>query len=343
MADRMGVGIVGIGWVAGEHIKSFEKNPHTQVRGLTSRRRESAENQQRGLGAHCRVYDSYEEMLKADDIRIISICTPPPLHPEQTIKAAAAGKHILIEKPVALNHQDLLAMRDAVRKAQVRTLVSFVLRWNPLFETIKALLAEKAIGEVFYGEVDYYHGIGPWYGQYQWNVKKEMAGSALLSAGCHAVDGLRWFMGEEAVEVCAYSATSPNNPLKYEYPPNTVCIIKFAGGKIGKVAASIECRMPYVFNIHLLGDGGAIVNNKLHSLKLLPGQTNFATIPTVLPDSGDVTHHPFDGEIDHFVECIVQNKESHANLEDTVKTHEICFAADISAREGRPVKLPLSD
>ena len=148
--------------------------------------------------------------------------------------------------------------------------------------------------------------------------------------------------GEEAVEVCAYSATSPNNPLKYEYPPNTVCIIKFASGKIGKVAASIECRMPYIFNINLMGEGGAIVNNKLYSLKLLPGQTDFATIPTILPDSGDVTHHPFDAEIGHFVTCILNGEESHANLEDTVKTHEICFAADLSAREGRPVKLPLS-
>ena len=121
-----------------------------------------------------------------------------------------------------------------------------------------------------------------------------------------------------------------------------MCIIKFASGKIGKVAASIECRMPYIFNINLMGEGGAIVNNKLYSLKLLPGQTDFATIPTILPDSGDVTHHPFDAEIGHFVTCILNGEESHANLEDTVKTHEICFAADLSAREGRPVKLPLS-
>ena len=73
----------------------------------------------------------------------------------------------------------------------------------------------------------------------------------------------------------------------------------------------------------------------------MPGQTDFATIPTILPDSGDVTHHPFQGEIDHLVDCILNDKESSANVEDGVKTHEICLAAEISAREGGSVKLPL--
>jgi UDP-N-acetyl-2-amino-2-deoxyglucuronate dehydrogenase len=341
MSGKLGVGVVGAGWVAGEHMKAFNGNPHTQVRGVFSPRKATAEAKMRESGVSCRVYDSYEDMLKADDIQIVAICSPHPFHPEQTIKAAEAGKQILVEKPVALNLSDLRAMRDAVRKAKVITTVSFVLRWNPLFETIKALLASKAIGDVFYGEVDYYHGIGPWYGQYAWHIKKEMGGSALLTAGCHAVDGLRWFFDDEAVEVSAYSTTSPHNPLKYEYAPNTVCIVKFASGKVGKCAASVECRMPYVFNITLLGEGGAIINNKLASLKLLPGQTNFAQIPTILPDSGDVTHHPFVAEIAHFVACVRAKKESHANIEDTVKTHELCFAADLSVREGRPVKLPL--
>jgi predicted dehydrogenase len=75
----------------------------------------------------------------------------------------------------------------------------------------------------------------------------------------------------------------------------------------------------------------------------MPGQTDFATIPTILPDSGDVTHHPFQGEIDHLVDCILNDKESFVNVEDSVKVHEICLAAEISAREGGSVKLPLLD
>lgn len=227
-----------------------------------------------------------------------------------------------------------------MERAKVKTVVSFVLRWNPLFQTIKAMLADCMIGELFYAEVDYMHGIGPWYKQYEWNIKKSIGGSSLLTAGCHAVDGLRWFVQQEAVEVSAYSNFSKKNPLGYEYEPNSVTIVKFADGTIGKVASSVECVMPYSFNIELLGDQGTIRNNQIYTRKW-PGQTGWATIPTILPDSGDVTHHPFVGEVNHLVECILTDKESHVNVADAVKTHEICLATELSAAEGRPVKLPL--
>ena len=73
----------------------------------------------------------------------------------------------------------------------MKTVVSFVLHWNPQFLWISKMLDEGAIGRIFYAEVDYWHNIGPWYRQYRWNVKKEIAGSAFLSAGCHAVDAMR--------------------------------------------------------------------------------------------------------------------------------------------------------
>ena len=66
---------------------------------------------------------------------------------------------------------------------------------NPRF--IPALIDQGMLGQIHYGEVDYYHGIGPWYGQYRWNTKKDAAGSSLLSAGCHALDALLLFMGNE--------------------------------------------------------------------------------------------------------------------------------------------------
>ena len=65
------------------------------------------------------------------------------------------------------------------------TVVSFVLHWNPQFQWIKQMLQANAIGDLFYAEVDYWHNIGPQYAQYRWNVKKEIAGSVWLSAGCH--------------------------------------------------------------------------------------------------------------------------------------------------------------
>src|SRR5947209_8613514 len=329
----LGVGILGTSWVSGEHIRACEANPHTDVRAILSleRSRAAAKAEEHGL-ASCRAYDRLEELLDDPAVRIISICTPHHLHVPQGIAAAKAGKHLLIEKPVALDVAGLRELQAAVRAARVKTLVSFVLRWNPLFETIRALLADAVVGQLFYAEVDYLHGIGPWYGQYSWNVKKEIGGSSLLTAGCHAVDGLRWFVGKRAVEVFAYSNFSPQNPLRYEYEPNSVTLVKFEDGTIGKVASSIECVMPYVFNIVLLGDQGSIRNNQVFSKRWV-GQRGWATIPTILPDSGDVTHHPFREEVNHLVDYILSDRESHASLEDSVQTHEICFASEIRSEE----------
>ena len=154
------------------------------------------------------------------------------------------------------------------------------------------------------------------------------------------MDGLRWFLGQEAEEVTAYANFSKSNPFDYQFEPNSVTLVKFAGGAIGKVGSSIEAVMPYAFNILLMGDRGTIRNNQLFTRRW-PGQKGWATIPTILPDSGDVTHHPFVGEVNHLLDCIRSDRESHCNIADAVKTHEICLAADASAREGRPVRLPL--
>ena len=341
MNQKLGVAILGAGSVSGEHIKAFEQNPHTEVRGILSRASERAEAKaaEHGL-ANCRGYTDLGELLGNEEIRIVSICTPHHLHVEQGVACVEAGRHVLVEKPIALDLPSLRRLHAAVEKARVTSVVSFVLRWNPLFETIKSILARNEIRPVHYAEVDYLHGIGDRYTGYDWIRKKQYGGTSLLTGGCHAVDAMRWFLGKDAVEVFGYANYSAGNPLGYEYEPNSVTLIRFADGTMGKVACSIECVMPYVFNIELLGERGTVRNNQLFR-KDWPGQTGWASIPTVLPDSAAVSHHPFDGEIDHFVDCILNDRESHCNIADAVRTHEICIASEISHLEGRPVKLPL--
>lgn len=339
---KMGVGIVGTGWVSGEHIRAFEANAHTKVVALCGRTEESARAKAAETGLDCAIYTDYEKMLGHDGLDIVSICTPPNLHRPEAVAAAEAGKHICLEKAIATTLDDSKAIRDAVAKAKVKSVVSFVLRWNPLFEIIKTNLAQGAIGRVFLGEVDYFHGIGPWYKQFHWNIKKEVGASSLLSAGCHALDAIRWFMGGEVTEVSQYTTRGDGEAFKaYEYAPTTVTLMQFADGRIGKCASCIECVQPYVFNINLVGTEGTIKNNQFYSKKLYPGQTSWTSVPTILPDSGDVTHHPFTPQIDHFIDCIRNNVESHCNIADAYKTHEVVFAADQSGLEGKPVKLPL--
>lgn len=333
----IGVAILGTGWVAGEHIKSYGKRTDCRVVGLCSRTREGAEAKARETGlTDARIYDSYEAMLADPAVDAVSICTPPNGHPREVIMAAQAGKHMLIEKAVANDPASLGAMLSAVENAGVKTVVSFVLHWNPQFQWIKRMLQANALGDLFYAEVDYWHNIGPQYAQYRWNVKKEIAGSVWLSAGCHAVDAMRAFMQEEIVEVTAYG--NRRNPA-YEYDTTVVGIVKFAGGAVGKLSASFEVACPYAFNIDLLGDKGAIRDNHIYAQKFFAGQTDWITVPTIRPDSGDVAHHPFDGEIAHFLDCIQENRESFVNLADAAKTHAVCYALELSSSEGRSVRL----
>lgn len=135
-------------------------------------------------------------MLKQEDLDLVIICTRDFLHVEQGIQAAEAGKHLIIEKAIALNLKDLRALQSAVNQARIKTVVSFVLRWNPMINLLRSLLAKDAIGVLFYAEVDYLHGRREHYRSYEWSRKIATGGSALLGAGCHAVDTLRYLAAQ---------------------------------------------------------------------------------------------------------------------------------------------------
>jgi len=336
---KLGVAIHGAGSVAYAHAASWKKNKHVEIVSVSSRTKASAQRLVDEMKLDCPAHDSYEAVLKDDRVDIVNLSGPNHVHAEQGIAAAAAGKHLLIEKPMVITMEENRALRDAVTGAGVKSVVSFVLRWNPLFDNLKSLLAQETIGELFYIEVDYWHGISDWYTGWEWARTKNTGGSAMLLGGCHAMDAIRWFAGDEVVEV---SAMGNNQMGRYEYDANVVAILKFNGGAIGKTSVLFDAEMPYSFNIDLVGTEGTLRENRLWSKKLLPGQTDWAKLPTIMPDSGDVDHHPFDAEMNHLVDCIRNDCESHCNIADAYHTHEVCMAIDRSlAAGGRPIPLPL--
>jgi predicted dehydrogenase len=310
-----------------------------EIVSVSSRRRQTAQQLVDQLGLDCAVRDRYEDVLRDDRVQIVNISGPNHVHAEQGIAAAEAGRHLLMEKPMVLSMDDNRALREAVSKAGVKSVVSFVLRWNPLFENLKSLLAAQVVGDLFYVEVDYWHGISTWYTGWEWAHTKRTGGSAMLLGGCHAVDAIRWFVRDEVAEVAAFG-----NNVKgmYEYDANVVALLKFQGGAIGKTSTLLDADMPYAFNIDLVGTEGTLRDNRVWSKKLLPGQTSWAAVPTIMPDSGAVEHHPFDAEVNHLVDCIRNDCESHCNIADAYHTHEVCMAIDRSIEAGgQPVKLPL--
>jgi predicted dehydrogenase len=337
---KLGVAIHGVGQVAYAHAASWLRNPHVEIVSVSSRRKESAQKLVDRFQLDCPVGTDFDEILRDERVDIVNLSGPHSVHTPQGIAAAEAGKHILIEKPMCLSMEENRVLRDAVARAGVKSVVSFVLRWNPLFENLKSLLAARAIGEVFYVEVDYWHGLGESWPGYEWGQSREGGGSTMLTGGCHAVDAVRWFAGQEIVEVSAFGN---NQKGVFEFDANVVAILRFQNGAIGKTSSLFDAEMPYQFNIDLVGTEGTLRDNRIWSKRLFPGQTSWTTMQTVLPDSAAVEHHPFDAEVGHLVDCILQDRESHCSIADAYHTHEVCLAIDRSvALGGVPVKLPLS-
>ncbi|HVD78114.1 MAG TPA: Gfo/Idh/MocA family oxidoreductase, partial [Vicinamibacteria bacterium] len=184
----LGVGISGIGWCAAEHIKAFGRNPHARIVLLHGRDEERARKKLAGYGADvsgARFTKRYEDLLESDDVDIVSITTPNHLHADQAVAAARAGKHLVIEKPTALNVRDLARIRDAVRRARVRTIVSFELHYNPYLRFVHWLRASGRLGRIRFARVQYLSRVTDWYAGWEWVRKRKTGGSHLLAAGCH--------------------------------------------------------------------------------------------------------------------------------------------------------------
>jgi predicted dehydrogenase len=335
---KYGVGIIGAGWVSGEYVKVFRDHPLTEVVGVFNRTPGKASALLASHGVEAREYGSIDELFDDDRIQIIASCTHPDTRREHCVRAAESGRHIVIEKPIGLSLDDSLAIRDAVTKAGVKTVTSFVLRWNPQFATVRQLIADGVLGELVYGEADYWHPFKTVYPGYWSFVSKEISGSAVVCGGCHAVDILR-YVGGEIVEVSAFSAPKRINP-DFEYDPVIVASVRFANGAVGKLSTILDADTPYIFNTRLFGTEGSILNNEVYSSKHYPGSLGYWSFPTIEPDSADVTHHPFKEEIEHFLDCIEQDVESHASIHDTWRSMAVCFAMDESAAKGgQPVKV----
>jgi len=342
----IGVAVIGAGWVSSQHIAAYVSNPHTRVLAVCDINPANARKRAEEAGLQdVAFYTHAQQAIEHQGVELVSVCTPQHVHCANVLAAARAGRHVIIEKPAANSLDELRRMQRAVEQSGVKTVVSFVLRWNPLFQNIKQLLARRTIGEVFYVEADYQSYNGAWWSGWEEGRKRSTGLSAMAVAGCHAIDALRWFAapGEtetaEPVEIFALSGgrrkgkTRQYDPIAndwrdqppMEYDGLEVAVVRFANGVVGKVSVNFEAVQPYTFPLSIFGDRGTIRNNRLFAPET-PQHKQWTEIPGICPDSADVSHHPFQGEIDHMVDCLLSDTESHCNLADAIKTHEVIFA-----------------
>jgi predicted dehydrogenase len=338
---KYNVGIIGYGWVATAHIPAINATSFGQVTAVYSSRKLNAGELSAKYGRPIVVYNKLDDMLANQDIHVVSVCSYPHDHASQAIAAAKAGKHQIIEKPLCLSLKDLRAMQKAVEQAKIKTCVCFECRFSSQFLATKAVIDEGLLGKLHYGEVDYYHGIGPWYGQFRWNTRKDAGGSSLLTAGCHALDALLLCMGNDVVEVTSYDTKSASKIFApYEYTTTSVTILKFKNGSVGKCSAVVDCLQPYYFHTHLVGSEGSLLDNKFHSMKLQTNKHAWSALAMKLLDSGDVSDHPYQTQFEAFFNALDKGKDmALTSFAEAARSHEVIFAADRSAETGRPVKM----
>ena len=337
-----GVIVVSPGWVAGEHIRAFQRNPHTHLAAIVVSReseRRRAEQYQKTFGFECRVTENYADALAMEEAGIVTVCSINCFHYRHALAALEAGKHVLVEKPLALKAGELTHLCDTARRAGVATMVGHVVRYYPAIKALHRLVTAGHLGEVFQVECDYWHEIAP-----GWKSSAETAGGALAQGGIHAVDLLRHMMGEDKKVAWVTAAWSgPFRRKDFTYKPNVSALVGFEDGSIGRLGTSLEVEMPYVFHLQVNGTRGTLRENSVYAPELYPGKEGFVEIEGQYPDDWNVAGHPFAEEVDDFVEAVRSGSPNALDFRHARASYELVFAIERAAAENSTVTLDGSE
>jgi xylose dehydrogenase (NAD/NADP) len=198
-----------------------------------------------------KVYGSYEELLADPEIDAVYNPLPNGLHGEWSIKAAKAGKHILCEKPLASNAAEAEAMVAAAKEANVLLAEAFMYRFHPQIQKVKQMIAQGAIGKVNIANASFTFAMPA--GTEDIRLDKSLAGGSLMDVGCYCVNATRYLLGEEPVEVKAFSDMAST---KSGVDESMVGIMRFPSGALAHFDCGFRTFFTQTFEIR--GDGGRI-------------------------------------------------------------------------------------
>jgi len=321
---KFGCALWGCGWVASGHIAAYLKNPACEFIGLGSRRAESVQAKIAEFGLYdTTVYSSFEDLLNDQRVDIVSICTPNDLHAGEAMLAAKAGKQIFLEKPVAIAPEELDELTATLAEYKTKTVVGLLMRFNPVNQMKRRLIAEGELGKIMLCNVDY------WFGRERgsWMREGKRSGGAFILGGCHSVDIARYILDSDIVAVRGDALQIGD---WYDYPPVETAQIKFANGALGVFSCSLAGHVPFTANVHIVGEKGTMLNDR-YSLQRFREQKDFFTFGAPQKQSGDIYDHPFPALVSHFVECLQADRDSEHNVASAVNPHKACFAITRSA------------
>lgn len=353
MEKKIKVGIIGVGSIAESHINGYLRNPNVELYAFCDINEEQLKKRGEQYGI-TRLYTSAEEMLQLDEIDAVSVCTWNSAHADCTIAALNAGKHVLCEKPMSVSKAKAEEMQAAAEKSGKLLMIGFVRRHGNDCKLLREFIEKDYFGDLYYAKATYLRrngNPGGWFGD-----KSRSGGGPLIDLGVHVIDLVRYLMGNPK-PVSVYGATFrklENRPhikkaggyVSVSKSEKDICdvedlasaMIRFDNGAVLSVEASFSLNLKKdEGKIELFGTKGGAkldpevemyteVNNYLADVQL--------DYPTALSFDG-----LFEGEIDHFVDCVLNGTTCIAPAEDGVTLMAILDAIYESARTGHEVVL----
>ncbi len=336
-SKRVGYAVVGLGHIA-EHavLPAFRHARKSRLIGVVSGDALKARRLAKKFGArlHC-TYDAFDGFVRDPEIEAVFIATNNSTHVEFTRRAAAAGKHVLCEKPLANSSDECRQMIDACRRANVKLMTAYRKYFEPSSLALKKLVDSKKLGRLKLIHSAFTFTLPP---QQVWHLKRELAGGgSLWDVGVYCVNAVRWLTGLEPLEAAGYSWSA--DPERFKEVDESIAFqLKFPEGLFVQASSSFAAAKASFLQIH--AENGWVAANPAFAYndrKRLFGQIGGKWFSKVYPPSEE-----FHLELDHLADCIHANREPEPDGITGMRDIIVMEAIYEAAKLGRPVPINLS-
>ena len=345
---RYGFAIVGTGNIAAAHVEAVQLLPNAHVAGVTSQNPREA---RRFADAHgVRAYGDLAEALADDAVQVVTVCTPSGAHLEPAVAAAAAGRHVVVEKPLEVTSERARAIIDATDRAGVKLATIFMGRFADAHRHLKEAIDAGRFGRLLQadGFVKWYRSQA-YYDSAAWRGTWALdGGGALMNQGIHQIDLLLWLMGP-VDEVFAYAETLNHERLEVE--DTLVAVMRYRNGALGTFAAatSLYPGRPKALDVHGTSGTVTIRDDRIVAWDL-PDATDEERAAVAASASGaasgtfaDPMAMSFENhrrQLEDFVHALETDGTPAIDGPEGLRSLELVEAIYRSVREGRPVRLP---
>ena len=343
--DKVGVGIIGSQFISTIHAEGLRTCAAAEVVGVASAHADRARAFAERF-AIPRHFDDYRRLLDRPEVDMVVIGAPNDLHCEMTLAAAAAGKHVVVEKPLCLSLHEADRMIAACRAAGVKLMYAEELCFAPKYVRLKQLLDSGALGRPTLVKQSEKHD-GP-HAAHFWDVSRS-GGGVTMDMGCHAIQFFRWMLGgARIVSVYAQMDTLVHQE-KTRGDDNALLILQFEGGTTALAEESWSKLGGMDDRAEVHGSHGVAYADLLHGSSIETYSTkgyDYAVEKAGSTRGWSFTmyeenwNYGFPQEMAHFVDCVQNDRRPLVTGEDGRAVLEVVFAAYASAGQGAKVALP---